>query len=397
MTSTKRWQQVESLFHAALMREGGERERFLSEACCSDNTLRLEIESLIAAHQRTGPADQPIQDLLSDLIEETDLYLTPGQLIDHYRVIGLIGKGGMGIVYKAEDTRLMRTVAIKVFSKRADSKWAAESGYLREARAGSAINHPNIVTIHEIGETADITYIIMEYVEAQTLGELIDSRALDPRQILSIAIQICDGLAEVHSRRIIHRDVKPANVMVTRRGQVKLLDFGIARPFHTQSGQHVMAANSKADADSSEVAGTICYMSPEQIRGEPLDGRTDIFSFGVLLYEMITGNIPFTGNRAMEVAASILKKAPAHFGPIPEGLPRRACDIAMQCLEKEREKRPPSFIRLRAELEETRLERTRIPEQQPQRESSEPAGAIGRAAIPEFNYKPGVPALPIIL
>ena len=396
MSSSKRWQQVESLFHAALIRDEGERERFLSEACCSDTMLRLEIESLLVAHQRTGLADRPIQNLLSDLIEETTLYLTPGQLIDHYRVMGLIGKGGMGIVYKAEDTRLMRTVAIKVFSKRADSKWAAESRYLGEARAGSAINHPNIVTIYEVGETPDITYIIMEYVEAQTLSELIDSRALDPRQILSIAIQICEALAEVHSRRIIHRDVKPANVMVTGRGQVKLLDFGIAKSFHPTPAQQASGIDSKADADTGEVAGTISYMSPEQIRGEDLDERTDVFSFGVLLYEMVTGNVPFPGNRAVEIASSILKKAPARFGPIPEGLPQRVCDIVMRCLEKEREKRPASFTGIQAELEELAPQSRRFPEQSG-RKPFQPAGAIETTASPEFNYKPRGPALPIIL
>lgn len=386
MSLSKRWQQVESLFHAALTHEEGERERFLSEACCSDTMLRLEIESLIEAHQRTGPADRPIQNLLSDLIEETTLYLTPGQFIDRYKVLGLIGKGGMGIVYKAEDTRLMRTVAIKVFSKRADSKWAAELSHLDEARAGSAINHPNIVTIHEMGETPDITYIVMEYVEAQTLSELIDSRALDPGQIISIALQICEAIAEVHSRQIIHRDVKPGNVLVTGRGRVKLLDFGIAKSFYATPMQQVQGVDTKTDADSGVVAGSISYMSPEQIRGEHLDERTDVFSFGVLLYEMITGNMPFPGDRVVEIAAAILKKAPARFGPLPEGLPQPVCDLAMRCLEKEREKRPPSFVRLRAELELQGAQGRRLPEE-----------AIETTASPQFNYKPGGAALPIIL
>jgi serine/threonine protein kinase/tetratricopeptide (TPR) repeat protein len=398
MMSSKRWQQVESLFHAALIREAGERGIFLSEACSFDPTLQLEVESLLAAHERTGPADLAIQDLLSDLIEETDLYLTPGQLINHYQVVGLIGKGGMGIVYKAEDTRLMRTVAIKVFSKRSDSKWAAEAGYLREARAGSAINHPNIVTIHEIGETADITYIIMEYVEAETLSELIASRALDPEEILIIAIQICDGMAEVHSRQIIHRDVKPANVMVSGRGQVKLLDFGIAKPFHMPPDQKDAALDPKAQTKSSEVAGTICYMSPEQIRGESLDERTDIFSFGVLFYEMITGTIPFTGHRVMDVASSIVKDPPAPFGPAPEGVPRQLRDLVMRCLEKEREKRPSSFIQIRKELQEMRLLNSPVTTSQRQEDKSpRPGDSFAVRATHEFNYKPKAPAIPIIL
>ncbi|HEX8184868.1 MAG TPA: serine/threonine-protein kinase, partial [Blastocatellia bacterium] len=397
MKPSMRWQQVESLFHAALIREGSEREIFLSEACSSDPSIRVEVESLIAAHERTGLADLAVQDLLSDLIEETELYLTPGQYINHYQVIGLIGKGGMGIVYKAEDTRLMRPVAIKVFSKRGKGKWAAEPGYLREARAGSALNHPNIVTIHEIGETADITYIIMEYVEAQNLSEIIASSVLASDQILSIAAQICDGLAEVHSRQILHRDVKPANVMVTNRGQVKLLDFGIASPFQALSARQGMAVDSKAQKKSSEVVGTICYMSPEQIRGEPLDERTDIFSFGVLLYEMITGELPFSGQRAMDVAAAILKDAPAQLTATPEGLPQGARDIVMRCLEKDREKRPSSFVEVRKELEYLMLQSPVIMGPQHDQKSSKKGSLFRSPGRYEFNYKPKAPPLPIIL
>jgi serine/threonine protein kinase/tetratricopeptide (TPR) repeat protein len=396
MNSSKRWQLVESLFHAALIREGSERERFLSEACSIDITLRLEVESLIVAHEQTGPADLAVQDLLSDLIEETDLYLTPGQTINHYQVIGLIGKGGMGIVYKAEDTRLMRAVAIKIFSKRANSKWATEAGYLQEARAGSAINHPNIVTIHEIGETADITYIVMEYVEAQTLSELIASNSLTSDQMLSIAIQICDGLTEVHSRQIIHRDIKPANVMVASRGQVKLLDFGIAKPFHAPPNFESLAIDSKTQKKSSEIVGTIRYMSPEQIRGERLDERTDIFSFGVLLYEMITGNLPFSGRHAMDIAAAIIKDAPASLGPAPEGLPRQVCELVMRCLEKDREKRPASFSQIREELEHLSMQSQAASDQQNQK-TPVPESILRRPGRHEFNYKPKAPALPIIL
>jgi serine/threonine protein kinase len=263
MTTSKRWQQVEDLFHTALTKKGSEREEFLSEACALDSTVRLEVEELIAAYERTGPTDRPLNYLLADLVEETSPSLTPGQLIDHYRVIELIGKGGMGIVYKAQDVRLERTVAIKVFSKLARGKLNVESEYLLEARAGSAINHPNIVTIHEIGETPDITYIVMEYVEAQSLSELINSRSLNSEQILSIALQVCEALAEVHSRRIIHRDVKPANVMVNARGQVKLLDFGIARPFHTPVLQPNETRDPVAQAGTGgwPVRSTICRRS----------------------------------------------------------------------------------------------------------------------------------------
>lgn len=385
MTSSKRWQQVESLFHAALMRKGRARQRLLSEAGSSDPTLRREVESLLAAHERTGLTDIFAQELFDESVGGDDLRLTPGELINHYRLVGLIGKGGMGVVYKAEDTRLMRTVAIKAFPKQAGSAWGEESIYLREARAGSAISHPNIVTIHEISETAEIVYIVMEYLEAQSLGELIGSGSLGFEQVLSIAIQVCDALAAVHSRQIIHRDIKPANVMVTAQGQVKLLDFGIAKTFHTQQS---VAPDAQPQAGSGEVVGTICYMSPEQIRAEPLDERTDIFSFGVLLYEMMTGEMPFHGARAMDVVRSILNEAPREIRPAPEGVPQQARDLVMQCLEKDREKRPPSFTEIRNRLKE---QARQIEETTRSQERSHAAGLSG------FNYKPMAPTLPIIL
>lgn len=385
MTTSKRWQQVEDLFHTALTKKGSAREEFLSEACASDPTIRVEVEELIAAYERTGPIDRPFNHLLADLVEENSLSLSPGQVIDNYRVIELIGKGGMGIVYKAQDIRLERTVAIKVFSKPANN-WNAESEYLLEARAGSAINHPNIVTIHEIGETSDITYIVMEYIEAQSLSELINTRSLDSGQILSIALQVCEALAEVHSRRIIHRDVKPANVMVNTRGQVKLLDFGIARPFHTPVLQQNDTLDTNAAAGTGPVAGTIYYMSPEQIRGERLDERTDIFSFGVLLYEMITGRVPFPGNWIMEIARLILKEAPADFDPSGKGLPPQVRDIVMRCLEKDREARFSSFLEINKELQELKLQ-----------SRHQAADIIAVTAAPEFSYKPIAPAIPIIL
>jgi serine/threonine protein kinase/tetratricopeptide (TPR) repeat protein len=384
MTTSKHWQQVESLFNAALFKQGDERRRFLYEACPSDATMRVEVEELLAVHERTGPLDRPINSLVATLVAEDKLSLVPGQIINQYHIIEFIGKGGMGVVYKAEDTMLGRTVAIKVFSKSASSKWSAKSQYVREARAGAAINHPNIVTIYEIGETSDITYIIMEYVEAQSLHELISSSSLDAEQILSISIQACHALAEVHSRRIVHRDVKPANVLVNQRGVVKLLDFGIARPFSGSVLQQTATFDPGSDAETDEVAGTIHYMSPEQIRGESLDERTDIFSFGVLLYEMITGRVPFAGNRIIEIAKSVLKEKPADFDPTSKRLPPQIRDVIMRCLEKDRERRFSSLHEIKDVLEELRRQSRPVTDRQP-------ANTI------EFSYSPATPAVPIIL
>jgi serine/threonine protein kinase len=229
--------------------------------------------------------------------------------LSKYRIIEKLGAGGMGEVYLAEDLALLRSVAIKALKKHGERSPEAEIRFLREARAASSINHPNIVTIYEIGENEEYAYIVMEYIEGQSLRKLINSGSLTTDSIFDISMQICDALAEAHALRIIHRDIKPGNILVTARGRVKVLDFGLAKM--------VEAVNKDIDGKtaidsltaSGTVMGTLSYMSPEQLRGEPLDVRTDIFSFGIVLYEMLTGNLPFEGSSSVEVAASILKES----------------------------------------------------------------------------------------
>jgi len=215
--------------------------------------------------------------------------------LSKYRIIEKLGAGGMGEVYKAEDPTLLRTVAIKVLSKEVEQTSGGETRFLREARAASAFNHPNIATIYEIGETGEHTYIVMEYVEGRSLRELISGSEIKPEKVLDIAVQTCDALIEAHARGIIHRDIKPENILVTDRGRVKLVDFGLAK---TVSRQAVKGGATAAESltESGTVMGTLSYMSPEQLRGEHLDERTDIFSFGIVLYEIVTGNLPFMGS-----------------------------------------------------------------------------------------------------
>jgi serine/threonine protein kinase len=261
--------------------------------------------------------------------------------LSRYRILEKLGSGGMGEVYKAEDLTLLRTVAIKVLTE-PDHVPGADVRFLREARIASQINHPHIVTIYQVGEVDGRAFIVMEYVEGRSLRDLIMADAIRAESVIDIALQICEALAEAHSRGIIHRDIKPENILLTERNQVKLLDFGLAKPFrptrHGSGGTSIETLT-----ETGAVMGTLSYMSPEQLRGEQLDRRTDIFSFGIVLYEMITGGLPFSGTNSFEVAASILKDEVVAISHVPQGLPQRLTLVAMRSLEKERDARYSSF------------------------------------------------------
>ncbi len=270
--------------------------------------------------------------------------------LTRYRVIEKLGAGGMGEVYKADDLQLLRTVAIKVLSKTERHLPGAGLRFLREARAASQINHPNIVTIHEVGETDENAFIVMEYVEGRSLRHCITTRSLKPEAVLDVARQICDALAEAHSRGVIHRDVKPENILVTERGLVKVLDFGLAKAFGTFNSALRGPTMINSLTESGTVMGTLSYMSPEQLLGRELDERTDIFSFGIMLYEVIMGRLPFSGESPFDVAASILKDRAAEIDELPAGFPRGLDRVVMRCLERNRERRFSSFINLKNAL-----------------------------------------------
>ncbi len=349
----ERYQRIDQIFQAALDLDPERRPAFLDEVCSDDGTLRSEVESLLTA-DRSGLSyiDEPAFDMAARLLGSEVPELAPGTRIDRYEIISLLGRGGMGEVYLAHDEKLDRKIALKLLPSDFTTNPDRLHRFQQEARAASALNHPNIITIHEIGEFQNRHFIATEFIEGETLRQRLKQSRLGTSDALGMAIQICSALSAAHHAGIIHRDIKPENIMLRHDGYVKVLDFGLAKLTDDGDVRIDTGSDGNADLSSGLVVGTVKYMSPEQARGEQVDSRSDVFSLGVVLYEVLTSQAPFAGQTASEVISSLRNGEPLPLKPSALIKPAELQRIVNKALHKERELRYQTAAELLRDLKE---------------------------------------------
>jgi Tol biopolymer transport system component len=355
--SGERFREAKRVFGAALDRDAKGRAAYVREACGRDVDLRKEVEALLAAREAADAffADKPLDALAprsgkpdAALREEDDF---TGRTLSHYAISAKIGEGGMGVVYLARDCRLGRSVALKVLSPALLVDSEHRRRFVQEATAASALNHPNIVTTHDIDTAEGVTFIVMEYVKGRTLNQVIAAGRLPPHETLKYAVQIADALSAAHEAGLVHRDIKPANIMVSSSGLVKLLDFGLAKLSPSPPGRATrLPAESAGRTDNGLIMGTVAYMSPEQAQGRSVDARSDIFSLGTVLYEMTTGRRAFAGDSNASTLAAIVGEEPEPLRRLDVDAPRALHRVIKRCLEKDRERRFQDAAELKAVL-----------------------------------------------
>ena len=351
MKTPNRMRLIEESFFAALEREPDERAAYVAALCGSDNELLEELQKLIAAHERVGSfMDSPAYQSFADGRTDFTWQLEIGRQLGQYRILGMIGRGGMGDVYLAQDSKLRRRVALKLLPTRVTSNAHHLKRFRQEAYAASALSHPNILTVYDIGEQDGLHFIATEYIEGETLRELMKRGKVKLEQALEIVTQVAAALSAAHAAGIIHRDIKPENLMLRPDGYVKVLDFGLAKLTEPPTPQTSASSLQMVDTDPAMLMGTVHYMSPEQARGQTLDARTDIFSLGIVMYELLTNCVPFAGESGADVIVALLEKEPPPLVSYLPDVPSELQRIVSKTLRRPREERYQTMQRLLDDL-----------------------------------------------
>jgi serine/threonine protein kinase/TolB-like protein len=364
-----RWQQIKEVFNDALQREPSQRAAFLAGACADDRDLRAEVEKLLNSYEPDF-MNTPGVGEAAEVISGQHQQLKAGQRLGRYRITQPLGAGGMGEVYLAHDTELERDVALKVLTADVATDQQRMQRFIQEAKTASALNHPNIITIYEVGQAEGLRFIATEYIKGETLRQRMRREPLSLSEFFEVAVQVCSALSAAHEANVLHRDIKPENVMLRPDGLVKVLDFGLAKLTEKATTGNSVDPNAPTQLQINTapgvVMGTFIYMSPEQARGKEVDLRTDIWSFGVVLYEMIAGRLPFTGETTSDVIAAILKTHPVPLKQIVPETPEEVQRIVAKCLRSDQEARYQTARDLLVDLKtfkqelefEAKLERT---------------------------------------
>ncbi|MCA1622858.1 MAG: protein kinase [Acidobacteria bacterium] len=368
------WKKVREIFDGALQKEPQARQSYVLEACGEDKILLAEVESLFSTFDKLDSfMDKPAVQEFADVVEAETKTLEKGKHFGHYEIIEQIGAGGMGEVYLAQDTKLDRQIAVKILNEKFSRDESNLNRFIQEAKAASALNHPNILVIHEIGESDETYYIVSEFIKGKTLREIFKVKSLKLSEVLDISIQITNALCTAHEAHLVHRDIKPENIMIRPDGYVKILDFGLAKLVEQKNKSILGLEDETAKQNQTAkgvIMGTVNYMSPEQAKGERVDERTDIFSFGVLVYEMLAGRTPFAGDSLSETFANLINAEPQPLSRFSSKVPDELQRIVAKMLRKNKDERYQTMRDLLNDLKELneglsfaeKLERTASPE-----------------------------------